>query len=122
MLSDFCIKVTGQVLSDSTAALGIAHRKGLGRTRHIRVQYLWIQEKVDKKEIQLGKVHTHKNIADLMTKHLKTEDWSRLMAEMGLNITPGRAEASLALNSVAESARRKLTRGQLWKLECQSGM
>ena len=46
MLKDFGIITQGQVRSDATAAIGIVHREGLGRTRHIRVQYLWMQEKI----------------------------------------------------------------------------
>ena len=61
-------------------------------------------------------MHIHKNIADLMTKHLKAEGRGRLMAEMGLSITFGRAESSLALSRATEAASNKLTIGQLWKL------
>ena len=53
MLADFNVTVSGKVLSDSSAAIGIASREGLGRTRHIRVQYLCLQERVGSKELKL---------------------------------------------------------------------
>ena len=47
-----------RVATDSSAAKAIAERLGLGSQRHIETQYLWIQEQVRLKIIQLGKVHT----------------------------------------------------------------
>ena len=47
LLSDFDIVSIGMILSDSNAAIGMVQREGLGgRTRHIQVQYLWIQQQV----------------------------------------------------------------------------
>ena len=36
----------GAICTDASAALGVAHRQGLEKIRHIDVQHLWIQEKV----------------------------------------------------------------------------
>ena len=58
---------------DSTAALGISHLMGLGKTKHIHTQYLWIQEKVSDKQIKVTKVGTHDNPADILTKHVKAD-------------------------------------------------
>ena len=47
LATDFGIELQGAAHSDSNAAIGIAHRDGLsGRCRHIRLQYLWIQERI----------------------------------------------------------------------------
>ena len=43
MMKDFGWDATGQVLGDASAALGIIHRKGLGRTRRIDTGFLGIQ-------------------------------------------------------------------------------
>ena len=40
LMADFGDTASGKVMSDSTAAICIVCRDGLGRTRHIRVQYL----------------------------------------------------------------------------------
>ncbi len=58
MAEDFGVKLEGQVLIDSSAALGIISREGLGRTRHIRVQYLWAQSLVQQGKIRIKKVHS----------------------------------------------------------------
>lgn len=36
-MKDFGYEMQGKVLGDASAALGITHRKGLGRTRHIDI-------------------------------------------------------------------------------------
>ena len=38
MMADFGEKVVATVCSDASAAISIAHRQGLGKTRHIEVQ------------------------------------------------------------------------------------
>ena len=43
---DFGVEVEGMIHTDASAAIGIVSRQGLGKTRHIAVQYLWIQERV----------------------------------------------------------------------------
>ena len=55
---DFGIVLSGKVRTDSTAALGMVHREGLGRTRHVKVQYLWIQERIKGNEFKIDKVDT----------------------------------------------------------------
>ena len=54
--------------TDSAAAKGIVQRRGLGKTRHISVIYLWLQHKVSQGEIQIKKVPGLSNPADLITK------------------------------------------------------
>ena len=59
---------------DASAALGIIHRKGLGRTRHIDTGFLWIQETAASKRLKFEKVLGTLNPADLMTKMLGIKD------------------------------------------------
>ena len=61
MLLDYGMELTARVCIDSSAALGIAHRVGLGKTRHISTQYLWIQERVQRRELDVQKVRTDEN-------------------------------------------------------------
>ena len=74
LAANFEISLKGIVRSDSAAAIGIAHRKGIGgRCRHINVQYLWIQERVQEGHLGLAKVLGKKNPADMMTKAVGSE-------------------------------------------------
>ena len=50
MQRDMGIDTSIHVFTDAEAARGIATRRGLGRTRHIEVHYLWVQERVANKD------------------------------------------------------------------------
>ena len=69
---------------DSTAARGIACRRGLsGRTRHLETKFLWLQEAVARKRLRWGKVHTSVNPADLLTKIKGSAEAARLVQLSG---------------------------------------
>ena len=108
LAADFGCQAGAMIRSDSTAAIGIAHRQGLGRTRHIDVQYLWIQEKLKGKEFQLSKVGTNENIADLMTKHLSSEVMNNHIAAMNMYYADGRSDAAPEVKAIYKNkAQRK---------------
>jgi len=45
MLKEWAFQAEGgQLWGDASTALGIIHRKGLGKVRHLEVPHLWIQE------------------------------------------------------------------------------
>jgi len=87
--------------TDATAALGISHRMGLGRTRHIEVQYLWIQQEANNKELEIKKVSTHINPADVLTKFLKTDVSEKNLKTLGRRTCTSRAETALKINGVS---------------------
>ena len=62
-----------QLHLDSSAAIGICRRTGVGRVRHLDTRLLWIQELVRDGRLEVGKVAGTENPADLMTKHLSAE-------------------------------------------------
>ena len=59
------------VMTDSSAAKGMASRKGLGKVRHVEVNQLWVQQKVGSGEIELKKVEGTSNLADALTKYVE---------------------------------------------------
>ena len=76
---------------DTSAAIGIAQRKGLGRVRHLSTQSLSIQDAV---RDSLEKVDGSKNPADLFTKRVPAELIERHMEKLGLEPRQGRAETA----------------------------
>ena len=97
MRADFGEKVVATVCSDASAAIGTAHRQGLGKTRHIEVQFLWIQHEVKEGKLTVKKVGTNSNPADLLTKAMNGEKVMKYMAEMGFDIDNGRASTTPTL-------------------------
>ena len=59
-----------ELSTDSSAAKGIASRRGLGKVRHIAVCQLWLQDKVHDGEMQVSKAKGIDNQADILTKHV----------------------------------------------------
>ena len=100
LYKDVGVDIDGMVFTDSTAAIGISHRRGLGKTRHIQVQYLWIQEKIANKELAVHKVATTENPADLLTKHLKLETILKHVHGMGGRFELGKISEGLTIGTV----------------------
>ena len=63
-----------RVWADSSVAVGICGRSGLGKLRHVQTHTLWVQERVRSGAIELRKVNGLVNPADLVTKHLTSRD------------------------------------------------
>ena len=58
------------VETDSTAAIGMCSRTGVGKTRHIHVRWLWIQVAIRDEVVRLRKVRGTDNEACMGTKDL----------------------------------------------------
>ena len=84
VMADLGIETTCLMKTDSTAAKGMTNRRGHGKVKHLQTCELWLQEVVKDKRIEIQKVGTKFNPADLMTKHLDSktavEHLSRLSA------------------------------------------
>jgi hypothetical protein len=96
---DLGIKADLTLLVDSSAAIGICRRSGIGRVRHLAVGQLWVQERVRDKTLRLEKVAGEANPADIGTKHLGAEVMRRCMGLAGLVPRAGRSSAAPALTA-----------------------
>ena len=105
MLMDFNVKVDCTVCTDASAAIGIVHRQGLGKTRHIDVQYLWVQREVYEEKLKVIKVGTDANPADLLTKFLKAETVEAHLENLHYSARQGRADTAPDIMVVAEPRR-----------------
>ena len=66
-------------------------RQGLGAVRHLATADPWIQQKVHRRQLGVGKVGTRENPADVMTKILSFDHMLYLWGKLGMNFTTGRA-------------------------------
>ena len=94
--------VRGAVHVDASATLGILNRQGLGKLRHIGVQYLWMQSKVKDGEMTVQKVPGVDNPADLCTKHLPAHTIEYLMTKVNAYGTSDRATSAPRLGAITE--------------------
>ena len=76
LLQDLGVEARLRVWTDSSAAIGICTRQGLGKLRHLDTHTLWIQQAVRTGRVDLRKVLGEENPADLLTKHsLSRRGW-----------------------------------------------
>ena len=97
---DIGIELECELYCDSSAALGIAQRAGIGKVRHLRTQGLWVQEVRVAGRIKYLKVLGAKNPADLMTKHMSADLNKQHLETLNQEFVGGRAESAPTLNSV----------------------
>ena len=72
----------------------------LGKLRHIKTRYLWLQERVSAKDLRLTKELGTANPADMLTKNLAKADLDKHIEFSGLIICTGRAYGSLHINAL----------------------
>ena len=89
--TDLGLKLELQLYADSSAAVGICRRSGIGKVRHLAVAQLWIQERIKSGEIRLYKFPGTSNPADALTKGLSREILDTHMAAMDVTRVDGRA-------------------------------
>jgi len=100
LLQDLGIKASLRVWTDSSAAIGIASRQGLGKLRHLDTHTLWLQQAVRSRRLELKKVPGTANPADLLTKHSLTRDKVlELVKLFGCKFTEGRAATAPAMRA-----------------------
>lgn len=103
MAKDLGYVLKGHVLGDANAALGIIHRKGLGKTRHIDTSYLWVQQVVAEKRLRFAKILGKDNPADLYTKYLDNMTMDKHVAKLDCKYTGGRASTAPQLHMLSRS-------------------
>ena len=95
LLKDLGVEVPVRVWTDSSAALGICSRQGLGGIRHLDTHMLWIQQAVRGRRIDLRKIDGEKNPADLLTKHSLSRSRLEALVELyDCKFLTGRAESA----------------------------
>ena len=100
MLVDMGHVMDGKVCTDASAAIGIVHRRGLGKVKHLDVQYLWVQQEVNDGRLGIEKVGTLVNPADLFTKALCGDTIDRHLTALGFEKCTGRAKTAPTLGQL----------------------
>ena len=95
LMRDLGVELPIRVWTDSSAAIGICTRQGLGKLRHLDTHTLWVQQAVRTGAVDLRKVLGEVNPADLFTKHsLSRERLAKLVELFDCKFLGGRAESA----------------------------
>jgi hypothetical protein len=84
MMKEINVPWSVQIGSDSSAAIAISSKSGVGKTRHIALRWLWVQDAVRSKQIQLKKVGGLNNVSDIGTKPLEPKRHQELLKQLPL--------------------------------------
>ena len=103
LMKDLGQHLSGEVWGDAGAALGIIHRKGLGKTRHIDIGHLWIQQTAADKRLQYNKVLGKENPADLFTKFLDVATSNLHTKKLGCQFIGGRSNEAPQFHAITQS-------------------
>ena len=103
MLKDLNWTTEGKVYGDASAALGIIHRIGLGKTRHIDTSLLWIQHTAAERHLTFTKVLGKNNPADIFTKYLDQNTSDAHLKTTNYYVIAGRATEAPKLHLVSQS-------------------
>ena len=105
-----------RVWTDSSAAIGICARQGLGKLRHIDTHTLWVQQAIRTKRFALHKVSGESNPGDLFTKHLSSrERLASLTKLLECRFTSGRAQAAPCMRQ-ADSTKATMSSGEIFNV------
>ena len=97
LMADWGVDVKGQILVDSSAAIGAVRRKGNGRLRHVRVGLLRVQEIEDEGVLEYKKVAGQGNPSDICTKNVNAKTSDRHMEFAHVARESGRAKHGLTM-------------------------
>ena len=73
-----------QMHTDASVARSFAHRKGVGRMKHLEVRFMWLQEMQDKGAYALKKVGRECNFSDMLTHPPSKAELDRFLPLMGI--------------------------------------
>ena len=90
MLRDIGLNLAINLHIDSSAAKGIASRRGLGKVRHIELCELWLQDQVARGKIMLSKISGVDNFSDSLTKSASSDRISQSMKMTSHEFRSGR--------------------------------
>ena len=85
ILKDMNINVGIVLHVDAKATIGILHRHGLGKMKHLQVQHLWLQEGIRNGNFKILKIPTKDNLADIGTKPLAGERIQYLVRKLNMS-------------------------------------
>ena len=102
LAQDLGLDFSIQLYADSSAAIGICRRSGIGRVRHLAVGQLWVQERLRSGHFSLFKVCGTANPADLLTKHLSGPVISTHLATLHCQAEQGRPSSAPGVSATID--------------------
>ena len=103
LASDLGLQLNLHAHSDSSAAICISRRRGLGKVKHIHVGDLWMQERLRNQDCSLDKMLGCEHPADVFTKFTDGSTIINMRSKMNLAIGDGRANSAPQISMIQRS-------------------
>ena len=110
MTADLGQKFDLDLETDSSAAKGVASRRGVGKIRHLHTPLLWLQRRVTRRELRVWRIPGTENEADIGTKPLGGDLLDRILQKLGFVFEAGASKQ--ALQATVGLARPEPARGE----------
>lgn len=94
---DLQVHLQSRFLTDATTGKAIAMRRGIGKLRHLETTQLWVQERVERENIEIAKIRNTVNSADLLTKHLSQSEVKEVLENIECGWMEGRSDIAPTL-------------------------
>ena len=85
--------------TDSTAAVGIYRRRGLGKIRHLATADLWVQDRIRTGDFTIHKALGTENMADMLAKHVDRSTLLKHLEALNLKTEAGRPALAPKIDS-----------------------
>jgi histone deacetylase 1/2 len=99
LLGEIGEEVKIRIVSDSTSALAIVKRRGVGRVRHLDIRSLFLQDMFRAGVLKVLYTPGTENIADLFTKALPIARFTSLVTQLGIS---AETEELCSINMLSE--------------------
>lgn len=104
LAADCGVEARALAMIGASAALCIAQRQGLGKFRHINVQFLrFFQGRLGQSGLNTQKINGQVNRADLLTGHLAVEGMNANVKKFRVEMREDRADTLLKIGKVIRS-------------------
>ena len=92
---DWSLQTEKEVYLDANAGIAMGSRRGLGKAKHVDIQYHWVQDRVAMRYSQLKKVGTDEMLADVLTKPVTEEKMNKALQGMNFYFLVGEQHLTL---------------------------
>ena len=79
---DWGLQTESEVYMDASAGIATVSRRGLGKAKHVDIQYHWLQDSVAMRYFRLKKVGPDEMLADVLTKPGAEEKMNKALRGM----------------------------------------
>ena len=84
ILEELGIEAKVHAHTDAKSAIDLLCKRGPGRMRHLHVKHLYLQQEIREGRLDVHKVTSEENVADILTKHVTPRKFQEAARNLGV--------------------------------------